>query len=168
LELNQPLLAVFSVQAILAAFWSTMSWPMLASNTHSTVALCSVVNALVTLVLAAGVLALGGGIVGVALASLAADVLLGFAIYPVLAARFTGLPPLRLYGTLLRVTLALLPLAIGWSACNRLILDPVRRVTAFLSLGLVLLVPTLWAGIGTTALRTVYAGFLGASRDRNQ
>jgi O-antigen/teichoic acid export membrane protein len=53
LVVSPALLAVLLVQAALMAGWSAAAWPLLASNQHHRVAYFSVLNAIVTVILAA-------------------------------------------------------------------------------------------------------------------
>ncbi|GAC1655211.1 MAG: hypothetical protein NVS9B15_16000 [Acidobacteriaceae bacterium] len=110
LRLHTTILAIVLIQAVLASGWSTTAWSLLAANRQRLPALWSVANACATIVLAVwwGTLF---GVVGVALASLAGDVLCGFAIFPVFSSRFLQMPARHLYKEITFPIVWLIPLA---------------------------------------------------------
>lgn len=91
LQIEPMLMVILLVQAVLMAGWNTSAWPLIATNHHRPLALASLGNALLTVVLAAG-LAPRYSVLGVAAASLAGDMIFGAAVYPGLLSRFLGLP----------------------------------------------------------------------------
>lgn len=86
LELHPALLAMFLMQTVLFAGWSTIAWPLLATNQHRRIALWDIANAILTIILA---LILVGpfDIYGVAIATFIGDILCGFLVYPRLTAK---------------------------------------------------------------------------------
>ncbi len=108
LTIDNTLLAIMLIQALLSAGWATAGWPMLAANRHRGVALCSIGNALLTLLLAVW-LARTGGVKGVALGSLLGDVVFGLLAVPLLLARFLNLAGAKIYAAMGIAILALLP-----------------------------------------------------------
>jgi O-antigen/teichoic acid export membrane protein len=111
LQLQPALLAIFLLQAVLMAGWSTSAWALLSSNRHRGLACWSVGNAVFTIILA---LLLGPrfGAVGVVLASLLGDIACGFAVYPRLAAKSLDMPVSRLYAAMLMPWAALAPVGL--------------------------------------------------------
>ena len=106
LEVQPALMLLLLCQAVLAAGWSTAGWSLLAANLHRGLALFSLANALLTILLAI-VLAPRFGILGVAGASLAGDMVFGLSFYPALLARFLKIPITTVFRTIWQPALAL-------------------------------------------------------------
>ena len=117
LDIQPALLILLLVQGVLAAGWNTTGWPLLATNRHRPLALASLGNALLTVALAAG-LAPRYGVLGVAAASLAGDVIFGAAVYPGLLSHFLGIPVRAVYQAMVfpLASLAIPGLILIWSA----------------------------------------------------
>jgi len=117
LNFHPTLLILLLVQGVLAAGWNTTGWTLLATNHHRPLALTSLGNALLTVALAAG-LAPRYGVLGVAVASLAGDVIFGVAVYPGLLSRFLDLPVKAVYQAMVfpLASLTIPGLIIVWSA----------------------------------------------------
>ena len=117
LDFQPALLILLLVQGVLAAGWNTTGWPLLATNRHRPMALASLGNALLTVALAAG-LAPRYGVLGVAAASLAGDVIFGAAVYPGLLSHFLGIPVRAVYQAMVfpLASLAIPGLILIWSA----------------------------------------------------
>jgi len=148
LTIDSTLLAIMLIQALLSAGWTTASWPLLAANRHRGVALYSIGNALLTLVLAAW-LARTGGVKGVALGSLFGDMVFGFLAVPLLLARFLRLGAPKIYATIGIPIAALLPLAglcIVWGMLTR----HWWSMASFACLGAVLSYPLTCIAVGRT------------------
>lgn len=112
LQFNAALLAAFLIHAVLSAGWMTSGWSLLAANQHRRPALCSIANALLTIGLS--VFMVGRwGVLGVAWAVLAAGVVCGALVYPLLASRHLGVPVSRIYLAVSLPVLALLPLVLA-------------------------------------------------------
>ncbi len=133
------LLDIMIAQAVLMAFWNTSGLPLMATNRQGAYACWMLSNALVALALAV-ILVRPWGIVGVALGSLAADVMCSVFVVPWLSGRFLGesfwflfgtsfVPPLAI-GSILFVPLAILQPLIG-SPIWRLVGVPALIVTLF-------------------------------------
>jgi O-antigen/teichoic acid export membrane protein len=106
LEIQPALMLLLLCQAVLAAGWNTAGWSLLAANRHRGLALFSLANALLTILLAV-VLAPRFGILGVAGASLAGDLVFGLSFYPALLARFLKIPITTVFRTIWQPALAL-------------------------------------------------------------
>lgn len=162
-SLEPPLLAILTVQLLLSAGWSTVSWPLLAANRHSQLATWSLANATVTIGGGAIAIALGWRILGVAGASLFADIICGLSSFPFLTARFLNIPVARIYGAMARPMVALLPLFIVCAASVWIVVDPWRRVSLFLFLCALMIIPTAWAGLGKHSVKSIYFGMKAAA-----
>lgn len=91
-----PLFLIFLVQGILYSGWMTAAWPLFASNKHHYVALFSLLNAVVTVLLSL-VLVERWGIIGVGIATLLSDILFGLAVFPYFSARFLMISSGKIY-----------------------------------------------------------------------
>jgi O-antigen/teichoic acid export membrane protein len=101
LEIEPAVLAVLLLQSVLAAGWSTASWPLLASNQHRAVSYSAIATAAMMTVFAVTSVARYGAL-AVAAAGLAADLLCGFVFIPVRAAGFLQIPSRVIYIEMLR------------------------------------------------------------------
>jgi O-antigen/teichoic acid export membrane protein len=117
LDIQPALLILLLVQGVLAAGWNTTGWPLLATNHHRPLALASLGNALLTVVLAAG-LAPRYGVLGVAAASLGGDLVFGAAVFPGLLSRYLNLPLRTIFRAMAfpLLSLAIPGLILIWSA----------------------------------------------------
>lgn len=96
LYLDRGLLGVLLVQMVMSAGWATTSWSLLSCNRQRGVAVSALADAVLTICL--GIWwGQRGGLVGVALASLAGDFVCGLGVYPFLASRFLSLSARALY-----------------------------------------------------------------------
>jgi O-antigen/teichoic acid export membrane protein len=111
LRLDRELLLILVCQGVLAAFWSTSGWSLLAANRHRPLALWSLANGVIT-VAAAALFVLPWGMRGVALATLGGDVLCGAIVVPVLASNELRLPASKLYASALGAAVAVAPLGL--------------------------------------------------------
>jgi len=105
LELRPALLALFLVQVVLFAGWSSTAWPLLAINKHKELATWDIVNAVFTILLSL-VLVIPLDIYGVAIATFLGDILCGLLVYPRLTARHLGLPASAVFRAVLDPVLA--------------------------------------------------------------
>jgi len=105
------LFAVILAQGVLAAAWSTPSWVLLATNFHSSVALASLANAVLSIALAF-LLVPRCGALGAALSSLAGDLAFGFCVLPLLAASFLKLTITAIYRQIFGSIAALSPVVL--------------------------------------------------------
>jgi O-antigen/teichoic acid export membrane protein len=108
LDLHIPLLSVLLLQGVLAAGWYTVSWGLMASNQHRQLAVWMLLNALVTIILAALLVGRWGAL-GAAFASLIGDVSCGLLVIPWLTGRLLQISAKRIYSTMF---LALFVLAV--------------------------------------------------------
>jgi O-antigen/teichoic acid export membrane protein len=129
LPLQPALAALFLVQGILVAGWSTAAWALLASNEHRSLAWWAVANVGVTLALAA-LFAPRYGVMGVAAATLIGDLACGAAVYPRKAARHLDVPPSKVYRAIFRPVLAAVPAGALVLLCSSLPAPLTMRVLA--------------------------------------
>jgi O-antigen/teichoic acid export membrane protein len=146
LQLQPLLFTVFLIQVVLYAGWYTTGWSLLAANQHYLLAIASLANALLTIVLAL-VLAPRFGAVGVAIASLLGDVVCGLFVFPFLASRFLKVKAKQLYWSICLVIITLLPMVLGM-AYIRLALTGWQQVVSYLLLILVWIGPSAYLVLG--------------------
>lgn len=151
LTFQPTLLALFLGQAVLASYWSTTAWTLLAANRHGVPAMWSVANALLTVGLAV-YWAPRFGLRGVAAASLAGDVLCGLLTYPWAARRFLDVSLKRLVSPVALNVALLFPLGIGLLVTTACVDGWVRRAVVSLLLGL-WLIPATRLNLAGTDLR---------------
>jgi len=96
LEIQPAILLVLLIQSVLAAGWSTASWPLFASNRHRSISYCATATAAVMTVLVVASVAHYAAL-AVAIAGLVADLVCGFVFMPVTAAKFLGVSGAALY-----------------------------------------------------------------------
>jgi O-antigen/teichoic acid export membrane protein len=111
LTIQPVLLGVLLVQGVLAAGWQTSTWGLLAANRHRSAAIASLANAVLGTGLAI-VLVKAHGLVGVAVAGLASDLVFGVCVLPILVASFLGLSPWRIPAEIGTTCLLLVPVAV--------------------------------------------------------
>ena len=150
LEIQPSLLGLFLFQAVLLAGWSTAGWPLLASNQHRRIARWSLINAVLTVILAM-MLAPRFGVIGVALATLSGDVLCGAAIYPAIAAKTLQVATMKVYGAMLRPLLVLLPMGVflNYAASKA---DGLKAVVIVLFLSVLMAYPAVRLSLGNDNL----------------
>jgi O-antigen/teichoic acid export membrane protein len=141
LEVNPTLLGILSLQLVLAAATASATWPLLAANRPQPLVPWSIGRSAVAIV-AAVWLAPAYGVLGVAVATLLADVLSGLWVLPRLASRFLGLQPSTLHREIGIGLLFALPLAAGIALTNAT--GQVWLVAAGTALSLALLGRSLW------------------------
>jgi O-antigen/teichoic acid export membrane protein len=112
LQVQPTLLALLVLQGVLAAGWSTASWPLLAANRHNEVAKWSLLNSLLTVFGAWLAIALQWGIEGAVLASILSDLICGLWAFPALASRYLQLPSAKFYLAMLHPAMGLIPAAL--------------------------------------------------------
>jgi O-antigen/teichoic acid export membrane protein len=160
------LLAILLIQGLLAAGWLTSGWAMMAANRHRLMAGWFLLNAILTLLLGLAV-ARPWGIVGIAAASLVADVLCGAIVYPRLLARFLVIRTLRVYAQIGVALIALLP-ALGLTLFAKAVFSDGAAVVVFLILGAMLLWPTLALALGRADFRRAFGLLLELTGRRVQ
>jgi len=162
----QPLLlALLVCQALLAAGWSTASWPLLAANKHDELAKWSLVNSALTLVGAAIALQLGFGIEGAALASILSDLVCGLWAFPLLAARYLDLSQTKFYLAMLRSCLAIVPAVVLARLSMQLATTKWSRLAYFGLAGLLSVIPALWVSLGKRRLMGMRAFWTTANEE---
>lgn len=87
LSFDGTLLDILLIQGILMSFWNSSGIPLLASNRHQAYAWWTLINALMTVLLSLLAVQMWG-VMGVAVASLLADVLCNLVVVPWLTCRF--------------------------------------------------------------------------------
>jgi O-antigen/teichoic acid export membrane protein len=150
LLLDPVLLLILLLQAVLSAAWSVTAWPVLTTNHHRGVSSWTLVNAVVSISLAA-ILARPYGHRGVAIASLTGDVLCGLIVFPTISARFLGVSVRTVIGHMSASAAGLLPLGLLAVIARRL-WEGWPAVLAFSLSGLVISYPTLLLAIGKSNL----------------
>src|SRR5262249_52269263 len=146
------LLALLVFQGVLAAGWSTASWPLLAANRHDEVAKWSLLNSLLTVLGASLAIALHWGIEGAVSASILSDLICGLWAFPVLAGRYLQLPSTKFYLAMFRPAVALIPSALLAHLSFQLGTSNWIRL-AYLSLAALLSVlPAMWLSLGKHSL----------------
>jgi len=152
LQVRPTLLALLVFQGVLAAGWSTASWPLLAANRHNEVAKWSLLNSLLTVGGAWLAIALHWGIEGGVLASIVSDLICGLWAFPSLAGRYLKLPPAKFYLAMFRPAIALMPAALLAYLSFQLATSNWKRL-AYLSLAALLSVlPAIWLSLGKHSL----------------
>jgi O-antigen/teichoic acid export membrane protein len=152
LQVRPTLLALLVFQGVLAAGWSTASWPLLAANRHDDVAKWSLLNSLLTVFGASLAIALHWGIEGAVVASILSDLICGFWALPALAGRYLQLPSTKFYLAMLRPAVALIPAAFIAHLSFELSTSNWLRL-AYLSLAVLLSVlPASWLSLGKHSL----------------
>lgn len=131
LQLDVPLLAILSVQAVLAAAWSTTGWPLLAANKPRFLAIFTAINALSTIVAAYVGLAMGLGVHAAATASLAADLLFGLIAFPLFASAYLKVEVRAFVLDALRALACAVPFGCLAYLCSRFVRDDVLRMASF-------------------------------------
>ena len=111
LHFHPTLMTFFIIQIILSSGWNTAIWSLLASNQHRKITYWSLANSLLTIVVAI-VLAPKFGVLGVASAGLAGDIVCGLVAFPWIASRVMGLPIYRIYQAMFVPILAIIPAGI--------------------------------------------------------
>jgi O-antigen/teichoic acid export membrane protein len=152
LQVRPTLLALLVFQGVLAAGWSTASWPLLAANRHDEVAKWSLLNSLLTVFGAWLAVALHFGIEGAVLASMLSDLICGLWAFPSLASRYLQLPSAKFYLAMVRPVVALIPAALLAYVSFQLGTSNWIRL-AYLSLAALLSVlPAMWLSLGKHSL----------------
>jgi O-antigen/teichoic acid export membrane protein len=95
-QLRPALLGLLLAQAVVAAGWVTSGWILLSTSHHRGLALCSMANGALTVVLAA-LMAKPYGAVGVVLASIVGDIIFGLAFVPRLASSLLNVRTALIY-----------------------------------------------------------------------
>ncbi|MBE0669379.1 MAG: polysaccharide biosynthesis C-terminal domain-containing protein [Anaerolineales bacterium] len=147
LTLQPLLMALFLVQGILAAGWSTAGWVLLASNEHRTLAWWALSNAGITLALGV-LLAPRYGVMGVAVATLIGDLVCGVSVYPRKAARQLGVPASKVYRAILRPVLAAAPAGALVLLCSSLKVPLSTRVLAMAGVFIAVIYPSALLAFG--------------------
>ncbi len=111
LQFQPLLLTLFLIQGVLSAGWMSSGWSLLATNKHRSLSYWMLANSIVTVVIAS-VVAPKFGIIGVAIATLIADITCGAIAYPKLASRLLNVPSVKLYMSILTPMLALILMGI--------------------------------------------------------
>jgi O-antigen/teichoic acid export membrane protein len=146
LEFNPSLQSILLVQGILAAGWYTAAWPVFATNQHRLLSLALLANAVITIVFSM-ILVKPYGVLGVALSSLAGDILFGLFLFPLITSKIFDIRYSRILLSLgkpfliIAIFVSLLQIIKGTSNENS------RAVIAiaFFILGAL---PVLWLSIG--------------------
>lgn len=112
LAINPLLLALLSIQMVMAAGWSTATWPLLAANHHQQIVPWALGRSALTFGLALW-FAPRFGTIGVVAAGLVADVVCGLWVLPRSASSFLGLRPFSLHRDVALGALMVLPMAAG-------------------------------------------------------
>jgi O-antigen/teichoic acid export membrane protein len=153
LNFDPLLLGIFIFQMVLASAWSTLGWPLLATNNQKAPAFWTTANALLTIILAV-ILAPGFGVLGVACATLLGDIICGFAVYPALCARILSLPLRTIYQAIFAVCIAVLPLFLVIICGGALAGNPLT-FAVLLALSLAWCLPGLRLALGPTGLSSL-------------
>jgi len=154
----QPgLLALLIGQALLAAGWSTASWPLLAANQHHEVARWSLLNSVLTLLGAAMAIRLHFGIEGAVIASIASDLICGLWAYPLLSARYLNFTQPKFYLAMLRSLVAMVPAVLLAQLSLQLSTSNWSRLVWFGFAGLLSAVPALWVSLGRRDLVSIHS-----------
>jgi peptidoglycan biosynthesis protein MviN/MurJ (putative lipid II flippase) len=135
-------MALFLVQGVLAAGWTTAGWVLLASNEHRPLAWWALSNAGLTIALAI-LLVPRYGVIGVAVATLLGDVACGVTVYPRNAARFLGIPPLEMYRAILQPALVVLLAGSVAILSSSLVGNGWARFLTTVGIGTILLYPSM-------------------------
>jgi O-antigen/teichoic acid export membrane protein len=152
----QPLLlALLMCQGLLAAGWSTASWPLLAANQHHELARWSLANSALTLLGAAVALKLNFGIEGAVIASIAADLICGLWAYPLIAARYLDLAQPKFYVAMLRSLIAMVPAVLLAQLSLQFATTNWSRLVCFGLAGVLSAVPALWVSLGRRDLISI-------------
>jgi O-antigen/teichoic acid export membrane protein len=141
-----PLLLIHLIQTVLQAGWETSGWGLMAANAHREVAIAQIINAVMTIGFALWWTPLYG-ILGLALASLAGDVICGLIIYPYFAARFLKMNVFHIYGAMLRSWGAAIPLLATYMLINIQKADFTQALVVTIIL-ILLTYPVLIVGLG--------------------
>ncbi len=149
LGFNPLLLVILLTQAVLASGWTTLGWPLLASNHHRRLSCWALGNGALTIVLSVMFVS-RWGVHGVAFATLIGDIVCGAAVYPFLLARMLSIPVTTLYQTILAPLIVLLP---AWIMA---IFHPMRALQPLHAL--------LFAAV---SIALIYPAVRWAFRDRN-
>lgn len=157
LPLQNSLFVVLLFQGVLAAGWTATAWPVLASNQPKRLAYASLLNALITIGLS--FLAVTKyGVLGVALATLAGDLIFGLVSFPIIAAQQIKFPVKDYYLAIIYPLLILIFLAaLMWLLISN-ISYPSNLVVGLLTF-LIFLFPVIWFSIGKKDLGWLVANF---------
>jgi len=152
LQVRPTLLALLATQAVLAAGWSTASWPLLAANRHGEVAKWSLLNSLLTLFAAWLAVSLHLGIEGAVLASIVSDVICGLWAFPSIVGRSLQLHPSKFYLAMLRPAVVLIPAALLAYLSFQLTTNYWMRLFYLSIATLVSVLPAIWISLGKASL----------------
>lgn len=164
--LTSTLLTLLLVQAVVASAWTTANWSALAANRHRAAAYWSVANAVLTIAVA-WLLFPTAGIVGVAGASLAADVVCGFLVFPRLGARVSGTRPSTVYRAMARAVLPVIALLV-FAKIAISFLDSWPAATVFVAGGALLAYPVVCFLLGGELARWIMLSLKGAVAGRTR
>lgn len=145
MDLNILLLTIFLVQGILYSGWATSSWPLLASNQHKKIALWSLMNSMVTVVLAL-IFVENWGLLGVAIATLIGDILCGFLVFPHLAGKSLVIQTKNIYVAILKPLLLVVLCSIAILTISLII--PEKQVPLSLFLLVLISIPAVYYSVG--------------------
>jgi O-antigen/teichoic acid export membrane protein len=165
LRIRLTLLALLVLQGVLAAGWSTASWPLLAANRHSEVAKWSLLNSVFTVLGASLAISLHWGIEGAVSASILSDLICGLWAFPALAGRYLQLPSIKFYLAMFRPAVALIPSALLAHFSFQLGTNNWIRF-AYLSLAAALSVlPAMWLSLGKHSLMRMQSIWKAANEE---
>ncbi len=164
LSLQPGLIALFLIQGVLAAGWSTSGWVLMASNEHRALAWWALANAGLTVTMGV-ILAPRYGVVGVAVATLLADLSCGALVYPRKAAQHLGISVAKMYRAIFRPAVAVIPAGALVFLCSNLEAPVWVRILAGAGISAALLYPSALFAFGrddwgmlTGRFRTLAAG----------
>jgi O-antigen/teichoic acid export membrane protein len=165
LEVRPILLALLILQAVLAAGWSTASWPLLAANRHGELAKWSLLNSLFTVSGAWVAIALGFRIEGAVIASILSDLFCGLWAFPSMVGRYLRLSPGKFYLAMLRPVVALLPAAFLAHLSLQLATGNCMRLFYLGVAALVSILPAVWISLGRSSLIHMQAIWRAANEE---
>jgi O-antigen/teichoic acid export membrane protein len=143
LQLDVTLLVLLSCQAVLSSGWSLSAWPLMSANRPRSLARWTLLNGVLTIAGGYVCLRLGLGLVGLAIWSIAMDVVCGLIPFPIVAFAFMQDTPGKFYRDMLRAMLCALPFGLVSYACLVMLEDNRSRLIWFGLGSALLLLPSL-------------------------
>jgi O-antigen/teichoic acid export membrane protein len=110
LQFVAALLAIMMIQSVLVLGYSSTSWVLMSTNCPKAIGICYTANAVLTIGLSI-LFVKPFGVEGVAVATMAGDIVFGLAVFPILTSSLLRAPARKIYGALFSAFTALVPFA---------------------------------------------------------